>query len=29
MTLQKLAGRGSQIREEVRREIMHYLSSVR
>ena len=29
MSLQSLASRGSQIREEVRREIMHYLSSVR
>ena len=29
MSLQSLASRGSQIREEVRREIMHYLSSMR
>lgn len=29
MSLQQLAGRGSQIKEEVRREIMHYLSSMR
>lgn len=29
MSLQSLASRGSQVREEVRREIMHYLSSMR
>ena len=29
MTLQRLAARGSQIREEVRREIMHYLTTIR
>lgn len=29
MSLQSLASRGSQIREEIRREIMHYLSTMR